>query len=230
MATVLELGDKGEAVKSLQSLLNQRLTPSPNLTVDGHFGGKTDAAVKQFQAKFGLGIDGVVGPKTWGKLKSSAPNLPERNTNQLSYPNAPWMAAAMGEFGQSEIRGSSHNPRIVAYHATTTLRASSDETPWCASFVNWCLQQKGLKGTNSALAASWLNWGKPSAAKAGAITVIYNKAASNSSLTYSGNHVAFLVKETSTHYKLLGGNQSNQVKISSYPKSKWELRGYRWPK
>jgi hypothetical protein len=38
------------------------------------------------------------------------------------------------------------------------------------------------------------------------------------------------MKETATHYLLLGGNQSDQVKISSFPKSSWTLRGYRWPK
>ena len=33
--------------------------------VDGRFSPKTDAAVRQLQQRFGLVVDGVVGPKTW---------------------------------------------------------------------------------------------------------------------------------------------------------------------
>ena len=36
-----------------------------NLIVDGIFGAKTELAVKDFQGKMGLKVDGVVGPKTW---------------------------------------------------------------------------------------------------------------------------------------------------------------------
>jgi len=59
--------------------------------------------------------------------------------------------------------------------------------------------------------------------------VIYNAAAANSSLSRSGNHVGFLVEETSTHYALLGGNQSNSVKVTRFPKKKWRLKACRWP-
>jgi peptidoglycan hydrolase-like protein with peptidoglycan-binding domain len=38
--------------------------------IDGRFGSKTEAAVKGFQGDFGLEVDGIVGPKTWGKLRS----------------------------------------------------------------------------------------------------------------------------------------------------------------
>ena len=33
--------------------------------VDGRFGGKTEQAVKQLQQQSELGVDGVVGAKTW---------------------------------------------------------------------------------------------------------------------------------------------------------------------
>lgn len=228
MRDVLKLGSTGEAVKELQRLLNADITIEHELVVDGIFGKGTDAAVKRFQATKNLGIDGVVGPKTWAALadKASAPPPPPPSVMTES---APWMKYAKGEVDQTEISGGAHNPRIIAYHATTTLKATADETPWCSSFVNWSLLQAGIKGTDSAAAISWMKWGKASGAINGAITVIYNSRASNSSLSSSGNHVGFLVQETATHYVLLGGNQSDKVKVSFFPKESWALRGYRWP-
>ncbi|KKK66354.1 hypothetical protein LCGC14_2964930, partial [marine sediment metagenome] len=40
--------------------------------------------------------------------------------------------------------------------------ASEDETPWCSSFVNFCVCEAGynpIKETGSARARSWLSWG-----------------------------------------------------------------------
>ena len=58
-----------------------------------------------------------------------------------------------------EIAGSQHNPRILAYHLATALKATTDEVPWCAAFVNWCLREAGIEGTFSAEARSFLRWG-----------------------------------------------------------------------
>lgn len=60
-------GSTGEAVKAVQSQLNTR---GYGLVVDGAFGSKTEAAVRDFQSKRGLTVDGVVGPMTWNKLVS----------------------------------------------------------------------------------------------------------------------------------------------------------------
>ena len=59
----LRQGDKGQQVKALQKLIG-------GLTVDGIFGAKTKAAVQSYQKKYKLAVDGIVGPKTWGKLLS----------------------------------------------------------------------------------------------------------------------------------------------------------------
>jgi hypothetical protein len=56
-------------VRDIQARLNKLLNPIPRLAVDGIFGAKTAAAVKQFQkTNPPLSVDGIVGPKTMAKL------------------------------------------------------------------------------------------------------------------------------------------------------------------
>ncbi len=228
MNNTLKMGSHGAEVKQLQRLLNGKLKLSPALLEDGVFGKATDLAVKQFQAQQHLGLDGIVGPKTWAALLTEAPVVVVKPVVTVPA-SAPWMEIARAEISQAEIAGSRHNPRIIAYHATTSLKASTDETPWCSSFVNWVLLQAGKKGTNSAAAISWLSWGESCGAQGGAITVIHNSRVAGSSFSASGNHVGFLVQETATHYLLLGGNQGDKVQVTFFPKTSWSLRGYRWP-
>ncbi len=139
----------------------------------------------------------------------------------------PWLAIAKREMdtGVEEIKGAKDNPRIIEYHASTTLKASDDETPWCSSFVNWCLHQAGFRGTNSAAARSWLNWKDGitlDTPRKGAV-VIFERPPSHTS-----GHVAFFWDSSGNHINVLGGNQSNQVSIKGYEKSR--LLGFRWPK
>ena len=56
-------GSTGEAVRALQRVAGP-------LTVDGVFGPKTEAAVRDFQERFGLAVDGIVGQYTWHALMS----------------------------------------------------------------------------------------------------------------------------------------------------------------
>ena len=58
-------GCSGGDVKALQQLLNRL---GYGLAEDGIFGGGTDAAVRDFQAKNGLDVDGYVGPASWKVL------------------------------------------------------------------------------------------------------------------------------------------------------------------
>lgn len=64
----IQYGSSGEEVKTLQTELNKR---GYKLDVDGKFGPKTQAAVKDYQKKNNLAVDGIVGRNTWGSLTSS---------------------------------------------------------------------------------------------------------------------------------------------------------------
>lgn len=58
---VLRSGDKGAAVKKLQYALG--------IDVDGSFGPATDKAVREFQQRMKLPVDGIVGKRTWQALE-----------------------------------------------------------------------------------------------------------------------------------------------------------------
>ena len=60
----LRVGDTGPAVEGLQRLLNAKLSPSPELDVDGDFGEATRSALTRFQRANGLGPTGVADPST----------------------------------------------------------------------------------------------------------------------------------------------------------------------
>lgn len=64
----LKKGSKGDSVKALQILLIGYGYPCGKYGVDGSFGSSTESAVKSFQQYEKLGVDGIVGPKTWAKL------------------------------------------------------------------------------------------------------------------------------------------------------------------
>jgi uncharacterized protein (TIGR02594 family) len=184
----------------------------------------------RFQTLHHLTPDGVVGLKTWsalGQIMSSRPAPPDN-------PSAPaWLTIARAELGIHETAlPGQHNLRIVEYHSTTTLKASTDETPWCASFVNWVVIKAGFRGTNNALAKSWLEWGTTlEQPREGAVTVIKRKGQTHDAATGSGTgfHVAFCIQVTPGHIRLLGGNQGDQVKYSNFLLSAYDIRGYRWP-
>jgi uncharacterized protein (TIGR02594 family) len=126
-------------------------------------------------------------------------------------------AIAEKEIGVGEVKGAKHNPRILEYHAGTTFQGKTDEVPWCASFVDWCLKQMNEKSTNSAAAISFMKWGVPLKTPVRGCIVVFSRI--------GGNHVAIYHSETTTHIRCLGGNQSNKVCLSNYPKDRF--KGYR---
>ena len=76
MPRTLTVGSTGSDVVLLQNTLNTKLAQTPLLKMDGIFGPKTLARVKQFQRANDLVVDGVVGPKTWAALLTNT-GLPD---------------------------------------------------------------------------------------------------------------------------------------------------------
>jgi uncharacterized protein (TIGR02594 family) len=140
-------------------------------------------------------------------------HVPERPTLAVGEAVAPcdtfsWMDIAKAELGQREVKGAKHNPRIIEYHKTTTLKGTTDEIPWCSSFVNWVMKQAGYPGTNSAAARSWLQYGQRLATPVPGCIVVLSRD--------GGGHVGFYMGQDSYGIKILGGNQGDAVTVAQY--------------
>lgn len=83
---VLKLGAKGPAVRDLQRRLKDL---KYNIgSVDGDFGKSTEAAVKAFQARNNLYVDGIAGTATLNKLNSSSALPPKPTAKPTPRPTA----------------------------------------------------------------------------------------------------------------------------------------------
>lgn len=145
-----------------------------------------------------------------------------------------WLKIALREEGVAELDGPKNNPRVLEYHATTSLGkadAAQDKTAWCSSFVNWCMEQAGKKGTNSAWALDWRKWGTELAEPRRGCIVVFSRKG----MTSSGGHVGFYIGEDARKIESYGGNQGNSVNSSKFPKDgvlagfRYKHVGYRWP-
>lgn len=146
----------------------------------------------------------------------------ESNPPATHFRNERVLSFASKEVGVKEVRGSGNNARVVTYHAyarkdNDRAKAQPDSTPWCASFVCYCLEMVGMGSTNSMMARSFLKWGVSSKAKPlpGDIVVYWR----GSKAGWQG-HVGFFLEERGGYIYTLGGNQADSVNVSKYSKNK----------
>jgi len=151
--------------------------------------------------------------------------------NQRSNPS-PWFSTFVTsnvmERAESMIGMTARgNRRDLVKLFSDTIEKTVDpvRTPWCAAWANAVLEKEGIKGTNSLLARSFLNWGSITTnPKKGDVVVL----ARGGKRSISG-HVGFLVERAEVngrrYVKVLGGNTRKYVQMSWYPESK--VLGYR---
>jgi uncharacterized protein (TIGR02594 family) len=144
----------------------------------------------------------------------------------VAFPTVPpWLAWWLIEYSKNikEVPGNTHSERILEYHTHTTLKSTTDEIPWCSAAMCCCFDEIGLGSPRSAAARSWIGFGqKLKEFRLGAIAV-FERGDPNS---ISG-HVAIALNEDNGIVTVIGGNQSNSISITKFPKTK--LIAYMWP-
>jgi len=186
--------------------------------VDGIWGRLTILAIKAFQKSEGLEIDGIVGPKTAKALFSTHDNV-------TSMVVLPWLTEAQNLLGTKENLGPLNNPLILDWAKNLDIHYKGDDVPWCGLFVAHCIGSSLLSEslpTNPLGARRWRSFGVKTEPKVGAIMVFWRGSKSG-----GDGHVGFYTGEDDTSYRVLGGNQSDQVCFAWIDKDR--LIDARWP-
>lgn len=134
-----------------------------------------------------------------------------------------WIKTAEQELGVKTFSVGKSNPRISEYHQGTNIEGYDDKAAWCSSFLNWVFRQSGYTGTGSALARSWLDWGKSLKEPRLGCVVVLERENPNG---WQG-HVGLYLKTQGDRVYLLGGNQLDEVREHHYPLS--SVLAFRWP-
>lgn len=134
-------GSKGYDAKKVQEWLNLWRFVDPKwyhkVTVDGEFGGQTEAVVRDFQLHKGLEADGVVGKQTYGTLTrpmfSAFSRIEGTDVRQLIVAYARQHLENMPR----ELYNSNIGPWVRAYMDGN----EGKEWAWCMGFVQTVLDQ-----------------------------------------------------------------------------------------
>jgi uncharacterized protein (TIGR02594 family) len=133
----------------------------------------------------------------------------------------PWLAQATGYLGFEE---EGQNRGIENFIAQAHCGGVGD--PWCAIFVNACLEAVGVRGTRSPIARSFehdTNFVQLPGPALGAIVTMWRGSRSAGT-----GHVFFYLGENDKGVLALGGNQNDGVCRQYEPRHR--IAGYWWPK
>ena len=99
-SSVLKQGSTGSEVEQMQfwlSTLAQYESSIPSVTVDGVYGSGTAAAVRAFQRRYGLTVDGIVGLTTWTELYDQFRSIQSDNGTPNAYPGTALREGSSGQ-------------------------------------------------------------------------------------------------------------------------------------
>jgi len=133
-----------------------------------------------------------------------------------------WLQAARSHIGQTAIEGAGANPYILGLYALCGHpEIRDDNVAWCAAEVGGCLNEAGIRGTGSLLAASYKSFGEVlEAPRPGALAVWDHHVAIVSEVLDEGR------------FKAIGGNQGHSQGRSAVTEAVFNMSHaptFRWP-
>ena len=130
----------------------------------------------------------------------------------------------MSLYGLEEIKGSKHEPLILDMFKNSGYAGiEDDETAWCAAAMNSAAFLTGFKTSGKLTARSFMDSQVTKRIETpylGCVVCFWRGKPDG----WQG-HVGFWIREDKKYVYCLGGNQSNSLRISKYPKAR--LLGYR---
>lgn len=127
--------------------------------------------------------------------------------------------------GIQEVGGQVNNDQIMAMLRLDNSWPQADEVPWCSAFTNYICWLARLPRSKDLRARSWLSIGKGitlDEAVPGDIVVVKRGSGDQPGpeVIDAPGHVGFYAGRSGDLIEVLGGNQSDRVKISRYPVKK----------
>lgn len=124
--------------------------------------------------------------------------------------------------GIKEVGGELDNPTIMGMLTLDMKWPSNDEVPWCSAFANRIAWLARAPRSKDLRARSWLTIGRGitlDEAEPGDIIVIKRGKGEQPGpeVIDAPGHVGFYAGRFGSFIEILGGNQSDTVKISRYP-------------
>lgn len=211
LKSIPKYGDRGTGdVATLQEALK--------VTADDWFGDETLKALQKLQKANGLKGTGVIPADGGQTLKLLGLSFKPPGEDETAAPpktdnffGAPWVGANIDLLGRSET-DPELNARYVPEWKLEGLPGyktlSGNTHAWCSVRENADMRKVGVKGTNSAGAASWSKWGRKCPFWFGASLDIKHKG--------GGRHIGdflYWVDEKRKIAAVLGGNQGNKFSI-----------------
>ena len=125
-------------------------------------------------------------------------------------------------YGLKEVVGKDNNPDIVKMFTEIGFDwVQDDEISWCSAAINYFCKKLGYERSGALDARSWLKMPiivlKPSI---GDIVVLWRESTDS----WKG-HVGLFITQDIDNVYILGGNQSNSINITAYPRER--VLGYR---